>query len=144
MNDILNFVLNNIVNKFKGNVVCTRNHSFDIVFSFRVSGYDYFRITAKSETDSIIFCIDCKAEHGSFTHLQPENCVNFAIGGGVEPEVIRSFYHQYTCCLEPAVCHSFKELGNRTHTALLKYGDTHYNILGLQGDIFCCAFDGQG
>jgi len=156
MNELVKFAVENFLGGLKGNVVFTRNErtvidNFEIiengdetVFSAEVGCFEYFRIIAKANENSVIFSLDCKHAHGDFNNFQPENCINFNIGGGAEPEAIRYFYHRYTCCLEPEYCESFSALGNRTHTALLRYGDTHYNILALQGDEFICAFDGAG
>lgn len=157
MNDLLQFVLENLVGGFSGNIRFTRNRSASIrdfsveeqeggktVLSFSIPVYRYFRITAEQDANTVLFRIDCQHAAGEYRSFQAENSVNFAIGGGMEPDAIRFYYHLYTMCLQPELCHSFGELGNRTHTAFVKFGDVHYHILGLAGDIFRCDFDGDG
>lgn len=156
MTELLQFVLDNLIGGLRGNIRFTRNqsvslprfsveeHGNETVFSAPVPGYRDFRITAVQDDATVMLRLDCQHAAGEYRSFQPENSVNFAIGGGEEPEAIRYYYHLYTSCLQPEWCHSFDGLGNRTHTALLRFGDVHYHILCLTGDIFRCDFDRDG
>ena len=138
MNSFVKFVVDNFLGGLKGNVIFTRNEravidNFEItengdetVFSAEVGCFEYFRIIAKANENSVIFSIDCKHAHGDFNNFQPENCINFNIGGGAEPEAIRYFYHRYTCCLEPEYCES-SALSETAHT--LRFSDTATRII---------------
>ncbi len=159
MNEFLKFVMENFFDGLSANVRLTRGYNsdgvervthFDIeetengaVFHGTNPSHKHFTVTAEVRGESVLFSIDLKRPVEPFAKFQPDNAVNFSIGG-ITPDAIRYYYHRYTCCLEPAFCHRFEELGRRTHTALVRIGDKHYNILGLAGDIFRCDFDGEG
>lgn len=159
MNGFLKYVVENFFDGLSANVRYTRGYGnagvkiieqFEVeetdngaVFTAEVSGYEHFKVIAEVVGESVLFSVDIKHKVEPFTTFQPDNGVNFSIGG-ITPDAIRYYYHMFTCCLQPELCHSFKELGRRTHTALVKIGDDHYNILGLAGDIYRCDFDGEG
>ena len=159
MNDFLKYVIDNFLGGLSADVRFTRGYGnggvnpipeFNVeetdngaVFTPDIGGYKSFKVIAEVKGDSVLFSVDIKHEFEPFSTFRAENAVNFSIGGAT-PDAIRYYYHRYTCCLEPALCHSFEELGRRTHTALVKIGDEHFNILGLAGDIYRCDFDGEG
>ncbi len=159
MNDFLKFAVDNFMGGLSASIKYTRGYggggvksipSFDVtetetgaVFSANDGAFERFDVIAEVKGDSVLFSIDIKQKLEPFTKFQPDNSVSFSIGG-VTPDAIRYYYHMYTCCIQPALCHSFEELGRRTHTALVKIGDEHYNILGLAGDVYRCDFDGEG
>ncbi len=156
MNEFLSFIKENILGGLAGSLRFTKNGSvkqisFDYeetenggVFTSDVGGYDSFRIIADAEGDSVLFSLEAVHNRYNFDRFVGENSVNLSIGGSVKPDAIRAYYHMYTCCLQPAYYPDFESLGNRTHTALVKFGDTHYNILGICGEDYRCDFDGSG
>ena len=160
MNDFLTYVIENFFDGLSASIRLTRGYGNTsecpvpefiaevtengAVFSSDMSGYDSFNVIAEVKDESVLFSVDIKRKTEPFAAWQPDNAVNFSIGGKTNPDAIRYYYHMFTCCLEPALCHSFEELGRRTHTALVKIGDAHYSILGLAGDIYRCDFDGSG
>lgn len=156
MNELISFVIDNLFDGLRGDIRFTRYERTQIsgfrveetengaVFTADLNNYEYFKIYAVTDGDSVIFSIDTKHLISNYSCLQPENGINFSIGGKIKPDSIRSYYHLYTCCLQPKAYTSLEALESRTHTILARYGDVHYNVLALAGDIFRCDFDGNG